>query len=392
MKIERRHMVIAAGISVLAAGVALSMRPTPVIVQIGTVDRGPLRVTIDEDGETRVRERYVVSAPITGRMVRLECDVGDTVVADEVLARVYPLPLDTRSRVAAAERLSAAEAAHQAAQAGVEQARTLWGETVRTRERLERVEAEIPGTFSARRMDEARTAERSAALQLEQARSAADAAAHDVESARSALLGADGGDAGEPTLVRAPAGGRVLRLYEDCERVVVMGSPIMEIGDPAEMEVVVDVLTADAARLREGATARLTAAPDADTLVGRIHRIEPSAFTKLSPLGVEEQRVNVVVRFDDAEILLGDRYRVDASLVAWEAEEVIRVPVSALFRTEGGWGVFVVEDGRAVLRRVELGQRGRRDVEVRSGLDAGEDVILYPSEDVEEGARVAESQ
>jgi HlyD family secretion protein len=389
MRISSRHLIVVVGGSLMAIVVAWLIRPSAVPVQTAVVDRGTLRVTVDEDGETRVRERYLISAPVTGRMERLECEVGDSIAAGEVVARVYPLPLDTRGRVAALERLSAAEAAGRAALARVEQTEALWGEAVRARERLERVESEVPGTVSAGRLDAVRTAERAAALDLEQARGAADAAAHDVESARAALLGSSGGQAGEPTLIRAPSGGRVLRLYEDCERVVTAGAPIMERGDPELLEVVVDVLSSDARRLREGAVALLSASPDADTVVGRIHRIEPSAFTKLSPLGVEEQRVNVIVRFEDGGTTLGDRYRVDAALVAWEGADVVRVPVSALVRTEGGWAVFVVDDGRASLRGVELGQRGRRAAEVRSGLVAGEVVVLYPSDEIDDGVRVS---
>jgi HlyD family secretion protein len=388
MRIERRHLVLAVAASLLAVFVARLTRPSAVHVQTAVVDRGALRVTVDEDGEARVRERYMISAPVTGRMERLECEVGDSIAAGEVVARVYPLPLDTRGRVAALERLNAVEAERGAALARVEQTEALWGEAVRARERLERVESEVPGTVSAGRLDGVRTAERAAALDLEQARGAADAAAHDVESARAALLGSSGGQVGEPTLITAPSGGRVLRLYEDCERVVTAGAPIMEVGDPAELEVVVDVLSSDAARLREGAAALLFASPDADTVAGRIHRIEPSAFTKLSPLGVEEQRVNVIIRFEESGMTLGDRYRVDAALVVWEAADVVRVPVSALVRAGDGWAVFVVDDGRASLRGIELGQRGRRAAEVRSGLEAGEVVVLYPSDDVDDGVRV----
>lgn len=390
MKIQRSHLWMLVAALVVGVLVLLMLRPDPVSVETGVVDRGLVRVTVDEDGETRVRERYVISAPVTGRMVRVLCEVGDSVAAGEVLARVYPLPLDTRAGTEAARRLEAAEAAWRASRARVAQAETLWGEARRGLERLKGVAAEVPGAISPQRIDEAETAERSAAFALEQARSAAESAGHEVESARTALLGAEGGPEPEPTLVRAPEAGRVLRLYEECERVITAGSPILEVGDPADLEVVVDVLTEDAARLEEGAAARVTAGPAADTLVGHIERIEPSAFTKVSPLGVEEQRVNVIVTFEGEPVLPGDRYRVEVSLVEWQADDVLRVPVSALFRTEdGGWGVFVARDGQAELRRVELGHRARRMAEVRAGLSEGETVVLYPSEDVEDGVRVA---
>jgi HlyD family secretion protein len=387
MKITRRRVYIASGLAVVALLVALSLRSEPVSVDTAVVDRGPLAVTVDEDGETRVRERYVISSPVTGRMVRLECEAGDSVEAGQILARVFPLPLDTRGRAEAAGRLQAAEAAHAAALARVEQTTALWQDAVSARRRMEQVEAELPGTYSARRMDEARTAERAAELEVEQATQAADAAGHQVESARATLLGSEGRGEGEPTLIRAPVDGRVLRIYEECERAVTAGSPILEIGDPSDLEVVVDVLSEDASRLREGAPVHLTASPEADTLRGVIRRIDPSAFTKLSPLGVEEQRVDVTVALD-GDVPLGDRYRVEASLVVWEAENVVRVPTSALFRMEDGWGVFVVQDERAGVRAVEIGQRGRRQAEVLSGLTPGDVVVLYPSGDVEDGVRV----
>jgi HlyD family secretion protein len=299
---------------------------------------------------------------------------------------VYPLPLDTRTRAEAAARLEGAEASRRAAEARVEQARALWAESRRALERLERVSTDVPGSVAGQRLDEARTAERTAALALQEAESVMEAADHEVQSARATLAGSDSG-AGEPTVVRAPATGRILRLYEECERIVTAGSPIAEIGDPDRLEIVVDVLTEDAGRLEVGAPARVTTGAHGDTLHARILRIEPSAFTKVSPLGVEEQRVNVILSFEDAAVL-GDRYRVDASLVTWESDDVLLVPMSALFRSDSRWSVFVIEGGRAHLRHLEIGHQGRSDAEVLDGLAAGEAVVLYPSETLEDGARV----
>jgi HlyD family secretion protein len=387
MKIERTHVVTVAAVAVVAALAALSLRPERIAVDIAEIARGPLRVTVDEDGETRVEDRYLVSAPVTGRLVRLTCEVGDEVDAREVVAHIFPLPLDTRTRSEAGQRLEAAEATARAATARAEQAQALWAETRRALERLERVATEVPGSVASQRLDEARTAERTSALAVEEAEGAADAAAHEVESARASLAGS-GTESAEPTVVRSPAAGRVLRVFEECERVVLVGSPIAEIGDPDRLEVVVDVLTEDASRLRVGAPASVSAGASADTLRGSILRIEPSAFTKVSPLGVEEQRVNVVVAFEGGGVLLGDRYRVDTELVAWEADDVLLVPMSALFRSESLWSVYVVVEGRARLRNIELGERGRSHAEVRSGLSAGELVVLYPSEAIEDGVRV----
>jgi HlyD family secretion protein len=374
-------------VGAVIALVVFVLRPEVLPVEASVIARGPLRVTVDEDGETRVQDRYLVSAPVTGRMVRLECEVGDSVAVGQVLAQVYPLPLDTRTHAEAAARLEAAEASRRAAEARVEQARALWAESRRALERLEKVSIDVPGSVAGQRLDETRTAERTAALALQEAESVMEAAEHEVQSARATLAGSDTAS-GEPTVVRAPARGRVLRLYEECERIVMAGAPILEIGDPDRLEIVVDVLTEDAGQLQVGAPARVTTGAHRDTLHARIVRIEPSAFTKVSPLGVEEQRVNAILSFEDSAVL-GDRYRVDASLVTWESDDVLLVPMSALFRSDSRWSVFRVEGGRALLQHVELGQQGRSDAEVLDGLAPGDVVVLYPSETLEDGARVA---
>jgi len=386
MKLERKHLTILTVVGVIVALVLLVLRPEVIPVETSVIERGPLRVTVDEDGETRVQDRYVVSAPVTGRMVRLECEVGDSVAVGQVLARVYPLPLDTRTRAEAAARLEAAEASRRAAEARVEQAHALWSESRRALERLERVSTDVPGSVAGQRLDEARTAERTAALALQEAESVMDAAEHEVQSARATLAGSDTSSS-EPTVVRAPAAGGVLRLYEECERIVMAGSPILEIGDPDRLEIVVDVLTEDAGRLEVGAHARVTTGAGGDTLHARTLRIEPSAFTKVSPLGIEEQRVNVILSFEDSAVL-GDRYRVDASLVTWESDDVLLVPMSALFRSDSRWSVFLVEEERARLTHVELAHQGRSSAEVLEGLDVGDVVVLYPSETLEDGAPV----
>ena len=386
MKLERKHGAILSTVGVAVVLGVFMLRPEVIPVEVGSIARGPLRVTIDEDGETRVQDRYVVSAPVTGRLVRLGCEVGDDVEVGQVVAHLFPLPLDTRARAEAAGRLEGAEASRQAAESRVEQARALWSEARRALERLERVSADVPGSVSGQQLDEARTVERTAALSLQEAESVLDAAAHDVQAARATLVGADG-TSGEPTLVRAPASGRALRLYEECERIVTAGSPIMEIGDPGRLEIVVDVLTEDVGHLAAGGKAYVTTGPESDTLPAHILRIEPSAFTKVSPLGVEEQRVNVVLALDGTTFL-GDRYRVDASLVTWQSDDVLLVPMSALFRTDSRWSVFVVEGGRARSRQLVLGEQGRSHAEVREGLVAGDVVVLHPSEAVEDGARV----
>jgi HlyD family secretion protein len=188
--------------------------------------------------------------------------------------------------------------------------------------------------------------------------------------------------------VFAPTAGRVLRVYEESARVVVVGTPLLEIGDPRDLEIVIDVLSADAVRIHPGGEMRLEAWGGDEALRARVRRVEPSGFTKLSALGVEEQRVNVIADFVDPPGTLGDGYRLEARIVVWSSDEVLRAPASAIFRREGDWHVFAAADGRARLRRVEIGHRGPDAVEIRSGLEAGDRLVLHPTDRVEDGVRI----
>jgi HlyD family secretion protein len=257
------------------------------------------------------------------------------------------------------------------------------------------------GTLSADAREQAKLAETSAAKELEAARFAADAANHDVEAARAALLAtpapiAEGAPPapcaeGRPCVeVRAPVGGRVLRVFEESERIVAAGTPLLEIGDPGSLEIVVDILSSDAVRVRPGARFLVDDWGGEGTLEARVRLVEPSAFTKISALGVEEQRVNVIADLLAPEPRLGDRYRVEARIVVWEADDVLLVPASALFRSgDDGWSVFAVEGGSARRRAVRVGHQAAFDAEVAEGLAPGETVILHPSDRVRDGARVA---
>ncbi|MEZ4416632.1 MAG: HlyD family efflux transporter periplasmic adaptor subunit [Gemmatimonadota bacterium] len=372
----------------LAAGLLLwlVLRPERVAVEVVHAARGALRVTLQEDGETRVKERYLLSAPVAGRLVRLECEPGQRVAAGDVLARIFPLPLDTRAQKEAAGRLAATEAGRAAAEAAVQRAEVAWDEARRYLGRLER--AGVEGGISLDRLDRARAAEQQAALALEQARRTAEASAHEVETARASVMEVTGERGLSPVVVRAPADGRVLRLFEECERAVSPGAPILEVGDTRDLEVVVDVLSEDVGLLTVGAQALIVPGPEADTLRGRIERIEPTAFTRVSPLGVEEQRVNVIITFEGEAPLVGDRFRVEASLITWESDDVLMVPLGALFRRDSRWAVYAVADGRARLRIVEIGHRGQREAEVTAGISEGETVVVYPPDGLREGARV----
>lgn len=388
----RNLLWMALGMAALA-GLVWALRPQPEAVETAEVARGPLEVTVDEEGETRVRDRYVVAAPIAGRVLRIDLDPGDAVAAGEVVARIQPAPLDRRTLAGAEARVEAALANQRAADAAVVRARAALAQAHRDAERMERLH--VAGTVADDVFERARLEETTRQQELEAARYAARAAAHELEAARAVLLAAEGGGPADPACggtdtcvaVRAPEGGRVLRVPVESERVVQAGEPLLEIGDPTRLEVVVDVLSADAVRIEPGALVRVEQWGGGEPLTGRVRRVEPSGFTKLSTLGVEEQRVNVVADLDDAPQTLGDGFRVEARIVTWSDDDVLRVPVSALFRHGDGWAVFVLEGGRAALREIEIGPRSATAARVDGGLEPGERVILHPGDRISEGVR-----
>jgi HlyD family secretion protein len=370
----------------LAAAVLLgvALRPAPVAVELGLVTRGPLEAGIDADGVTRVVERHRLAAPVTGRLERLAVREGDAVREGEVVARIAPLPLDTRARAEASARADAAAAALQEGEARVAQAAAHREQAERTAARMRAVAAE--GAVSVEALERAQLAARSAARDHEAAISRTRAAAAELDAARAALAPAAAARAA--VLLRAPIAGRVLRLLEPDERVVTAGTPVVELGDAARLEIVADVLSADAVRVAPGAPVRVTEWGGDDALEGRVLRVEPSGFTRRSALGVEEQRVNVLISLDAPPAALGDGYRVGVRLVTWRADAVVRVPLAAVLRDGDGWAVFVADGGRAVHRRVELGRRGTAEAEVLAGLEPGEHVIVFPSDLVHDGVRV----
>jgi HlyD family secretion protein len=392
----RRRLLL--GLAALAlAGLAWwALRAPAVPVELGEVTRGPLELTVDEEGETRVRQRFVVAAPAAGRLLRITLDEGDAVEVGDVLARIVPAPLDPRDRAAAEARLEAAQAAKQGAAARAALAAAALAQAERDLARAERLRE--AGALSDEELERARLALTRAQREREAALFAAAAAEHEVEAARAVLIAAR---AARPALadeacltpatcieVRAPIDGRVLRLHEESERVVPAGAPLVELGDPSATEIVVDVLSADAVMIRPGADLWVEDWGGGEPLRATVRRIEPSGFTKVSALGVEEQRVNVIADFAEAPDGLGDGYRVEARIVVWRGDDVLRVPSSALFRQREGWAVFVVDGAVARRREVEVGARGPFEAEVRAGLAAGERVVLHPSDRLADGVRV----
>ncbi len=370
-----------------AALLLLVVRPSPVSVETARAARGAMRLTVDEEGKTRVRERFVLSAPVAGRLTRIELHEGDPIERGSVLARLAPLPLDERTRAEARARLLAATAAERAAQARVQRAQAALEQAKRSHIRADQLAAK--GTLAPEERELAELSEQTQARDLESARFSARAAAFEAEAAGSVLLAAEAGSqtgAVAEIALRSPVAGQVLRVLQESERSVAAGTPLLELGDPTSLEIVLDLLSSDAVQVRPGAS--MSVGGGGRQLQARIRTIEPSAFTKVSALGVEEQRVNVIADFSERPDRLGDGYRVEASIAVWEGANVLKVPGGALFRHGSAWAVFIVENGRAKQRDVEVGRRNASEAEILKGLEPGQVVVLHPGDKIAEGTRV----
>ena len=385
MKISRRVKWTAGFVLAVAALAMLVMRPEVIPVEIVQVEPGALGVTIDEDGLTRFRLHAEIAAPVTGRLLANDLRAGDTVTRGQVVASIAPAPLDERTRQQGEAALAITRAARSAAEARVRQAQVQLDEARRERSRAERLGA--AGALASSAVEAVQATENIRERELDAARSAFDAATQAERQARLALLGAFSSGTPSVVEVRSPMNGRVLRLSEEHERVVVAGTPLLLVGMPGDLEIVVDVLSGDAARISAGAR-MIVRVPQGPEFAATVTRIEPAAFTKVSPLGVEEQRVNVIAIPASAPAGLGDGFRVNASIVLWTGESVLAVPSTSLVPIDEGWGLYVVENGRARLRTITLGHQGARDVEVTQGLSAGEIVIRHPDERIRNGTRV----
>jgi HlyD family secretion protein len=366
----------------------LALRPDPVEVDIAIARRGPLQVTVDDDGETRAHDRFVISAPVGGRVGRIVLHEGDPVAVDQVVAEIFPMPLSAREREEQLARIAAAEAQRQQSEQRVRHAETDHAQTRRERDRVEALRRR--GFVSEQEVEQARVLETTARNEVDAARALMRVAIADVATARAALLAIDAGGPGVSAAVslRAPVAGKVLRIAETSERVVGPGTPLITLGDPAALEVVVDVLSSEAVRIAPGMPVILDGWGGDRPLQARVRVVEPHGFTKVSALGVDEQRVKVVADFVDPPGALGDGYRVDARIVLWSGDAVLTLPASAVFRRSDSWSAFVVENGRARRRDLTLGHRGALEVEVLDGVRDGEAVIRHPSNDVDDGVRV----
>mgnify|MGYP001035282031 FL=1 len=379
----------------IAGGLALGFMPRAVPVDIVEAAKAPLQVTVEEEGKTRVRDRYVISAPVSGQARRIALRVGDQVQAGQVVALIEPLrssALDPRSHAQAAAAVHSAEAALAAARANAKAAASA---ATLARQELARAESLRASNFiSPQGLDKARTdADRSLAVKTA-AEHEATAAQFEVERARAALASTSRrpGDKAADTLdVRTPVAAAVLKVLHESEGTVQAGSPLLEVGDPASLEVEVEVLSSQAVKIRPGAKVLFDRWGGDKALDGIVRVVEPTGYTKVSALGVEEQRVRVIADLASPRAewqQVGDGYRVEARFIVWEEADVLQIPASALFRHDGGWAVFVASEGRARLRAIRTGQRNGLRVQVLADLQAGDWIIAHPDDKIADGTRV----
>lgn len=377
----------------LVALIVYAFLPKPVPVETASITKGPLVVTVDGDGRTRIKDRFVVSAPVAGQIQRVALRPGDRIKLGAPITVVTPIEpplLDARSRAQADAQLRLAGAAESQASARV---RTAEAAADHAKAELGRMQAlEKSGGIARVALEDAELAARTAASELESARFGVGVARSQVELARAAVsrVTGKGGDTSN-VAVASPVDGAILRVLTESAGVVAAGAPLVEIGDPAGLEIVLDVLSADAVSIKPAAETWIEHWGGDKRLDARVRLVEPSGFTKVSALGVEEQRVNVVADFasDPAErASLGDGYRVHARVVTWQNADAVRVPLSALFRDGDRWAVFVLEADRARKRTIDIGHRGEREAEVLKGLSEGDRVVVHPGDRLTDNTRV----
>jgi HlyD family secretion protein len=371
--------------------------PQPVEVDLARAVTGPLRVTVDERGKTRVKNRYVISAPLHGQVLRIDLKPGHPVYAGKdvlaVLEPTEPALLDDRARAEAEARVKAGKTAVTQASARLERARAAHRYQVSELERVRRLYSSR--SVSRQEYDNAVQLEQTSSQDLRAAEFGVRIAEFELDLAQAALVRTRPRSLGEDgewrVTIRSPITGRVLRVHQESAAVVTPGTKLLEVGDPTDLEAEIEVLSADAVKIRPGARVLMEHWGGTRPLEGRVRLVEPSGFLKVSALGVEEQRVYVIADFDDPPAQrpqLGDAYRVEARVVIWEGEKVLKVPAGALFRRGDAWAVFVVRDGKARLQAVQAGHSNGLETEVLEGLQEGDPVILHPSDKIADGVAV----
>jgi len=389
---------IAAATAAMVGLAAWAFAPRPVDVEVARAAQGHFEATIDEDGKTRLRDRYVVSAPLAGVVSRIVLREGDTVRAGDAVATLMPVlspMLDERTLRAQALRVDTAQATVQRAAARIEVARVALEQAGSEMRRSQQLANQ--GFVATTKLDNDRLAVQAAQKELDAAIQDRHVAVHEVDEARAAVAAVTRPGQARSFVLEAPVSGRVLRVAQTSEASVPLGATLIELGDVARMEVVAELLTTDALQARPGSLVRIERWGGEGALEGRVRLVEPEAFTKVSALGVEEQRVRVLLDITSPPErwqALGDGYRVSVRIVTQAQDRVVTVPVSAVFpRPEGpGMAVFVLEQGRARLKAVDVGGRNGTDAWIRHGLQAGTPVVVYPPAGVRDGTRVRQRQ
>lgn len=396
MKFSLRTLIWATVLLAMVLAGAMAMIPKPVDVEMAMVVEGPLQVTVQEDGKTRIREKYIVSAPVAGRVSRIELEPGDVVKGDETLLAVIqpsdPEMLDARSRAEADARVQAAEAAIRRTESNAEQAKIdldlnnvkferakkLWKNKAISTDEYDVAKSEFLASSQA--IKSAKFDSEIAKFELQMARAAASQYGELPNEASA-----------EPFELYAPIAGKVLRVFKESSSVVNVGTPLLELGDPQNLEMEIDLLSTDAVRVKPGAELTIEHWGGESPLRGIVRTIEPAAFTKISSLGVEEQRVNIIADFDETPeriSRLGDGYRIEGEITVSELSNALLIPNSALFRYRQQWNVLKVVDNRAVMQAVTVGLQNETQSQIIDGLTAKEQVIVYPSDEVGSGTRV----
>ena len=383
------------GATVLVGLIVAGLWPRAVAVEVAAATRGPLVVTVDEEGMTRVKNRYVVSAPVAGQLRRIDWKAGAVVEAGKTALAVLETGgadfLDARAQAQGEARVRAAEASREAARAQVGRANAAAKIYVNELERARQLRA--TNVLSPQELEWAQMRADTSAQEARAAEFALKVAEFELQQARALLSrGQPGGkNSVEPLVITSPVNGRILRVFQESARLVPAGFALMEIGDPTDLEVRIEVLSRDGVAISPGARVMLEQWGGPEPLTARVRWVEPSAFTKISALGVEEQRVYVVADFADPvekRPTLGDSYRVEARIVTWENASALSVPAGALFQRGGVWQTFAVANGRARLRSVKAGHSNGVMTEVLEGIREGENVIVYPGDKVVDGTRV----
>lgn len=394
---KKRWFLVSALLAAIALAIGYAFLPKAVPVETVKVARGTLAVTVQEEGKTRVKDRFTVSSPVAGIAGRVALEVGDRVTRGQTLVSIEPAPppfLDRRRQETAQARIDAAVAALESAK---ENARAAAARETYARANLDRTaKLQESGIATRDALEAAESQAGQEAATLRAAEAAVKVAESELEAARAELLSSTTNGSRSPkerVAVRSPVGGRVLAVPHKSEGAVREGEPLIVIGNPGSLEVEVDVLSADAVRIRPGQQVRFTRWGGEGTLEGTVATVEPAGFTKVSALGVEEQRVLVIAEITSPRERwsgLGDGYRLEASFLLWEGNEVLQVPSGALFRQGDGWAAFVAEQGKARLRPVQVGKRNGLSAEILSGLSEGESVIVHPNEQIRDATRVRE--